>query len=390
MSIDERGAKHDVKVTGGDVWLFARAPLTGTIDIYPGALIAHRIGSKYAEMPLAAAPRSDLVIVGQATNTVRATSATWATDTLVAANTDGDPMKVCIEGDGWLIRGLATGTGINALTANDIDSIVYAYDNSTLYKTDNGGTLSPAGTLSCVDTVTGLCTLDLRAPKAAVIANGSAGAQETPRAVVTTLAANTVTAGVLTYAAVGAFGTQDGVSTLDAGDTVFIQAGTTNLASPSSAGPWEIQTLGTASVIHVMRRPSWWAYGSPIKQSARVRIGGEGTLYGGSTWQSFAANTAVVGTTDPAMYVDQVTQVATLVAGTFTISNVAIRSATKVQLTFARTTPNTSSLTVGGYDPTTITPGALGTASLVYQAKVGAGSINNADISTGLFTVRNF
>lgn len=387
-ALSERDFPREEKMTGGMTTLYMRVP-TATIELFRGGLVAHRLGSKLAEIIDPAAPRSDLVIVGWADNYVRCTTTAWSSDATIAADADDQPLTVNIKGDGWIARGFDVGAGVNALTANDIGRVVYAYDSNTLYKTDNGGTLSPAGTLACFDTVDGLASLDIRSPSAAVIANASGSARETPRAVVTTLAANTVTAGVMSYDAVGAFAVQDGVTCV-VGDTVFVQAGTTNLDAAADAGPWEIQTLGTASVIHVMRRPSWWAHGSPIKQSAQVVIGGEGTLYPGSTWQSFAANTAVVGTTDPAMYPDQVTQQKTLVAGTTTISNVPVRLAAKTQVTFTRTTPDTVTLTANGYDPSTLTPGALGTASVIIQAKVAAGTINVADISVGNVTIRNF
>lgn len=387
-ALSERDFPRDEKFTGGMTTLYMRVP-TATIELFRGGLVAHRLGSKYAEIIDPAAPRSDLVIMGWADNYVRATTTAWSGDANVAADADDQPLTVNVKGDGWIGRNFDVGAGVNALTANDVGAIVYAYDSNTLYKTDNGGTLSAAGTLACFNSVDGLASLDIRAPKAAVILGASGAAQEAPRAVVTTLGANTVTAGVMSYDAVGAFGTQDGVSTLIAGDTVLIQAGTTNLDAAGDAGPWEIQTLGTASVIHVMRRPSWWAHGSPIKQSARVRIGGEGTLFAGSTWQSFAANTAVVGTTDPAMYPDQVTQSITLVAGHVAVTNVAIRSATKTNYIMRRITANTTTLTLE-YVPLSITPGAIGTATVDVTAAVAAGTINVADISTLLLSIVNF
>jgi hypothetical protein len=391
-ALSERDFPRDEKMIGGMTTLYMRVP-TATIELFRGGLVAHRIGSKLAEVIDPAAPRSDLVIVGWADNYVRATTTAWSVDATIAADADDQPLTVNVKGDGWLGRGFDSGAGVNALTANDVDAIVFAYDSNTLYKTDAGGTLSPAGRLACYDTVNSLATLDIRAPKIAnllnAVAAGGSGGVEVPRAVVTTLAANTVTAGVMTADAAGAFGTQDGVSTLVAGDTVFIQAGTTNLDAAADAGPWEIQTLGTVSVAFVLRRPSWWAHGSPIKQSAQVRMSGEGTLYPGATWQSFAANTAVVGTDDPVMFADQVTQSIVLVAGHLAVTNVAIRSATKTNYIMRRITANTCTLTLE-YVPLTITPGALGTATVDITAAVAAGTINVADISTLLLSIVNF
>lgn len=393
-ALSERDFPRDEKFTGGMTTFYVRVP-TATIEIFRGALIAHRIGAKYAEIIDPAAPRSDLVIVGWADNYVRATTTAWTGDASVAADADDQPLTVNVKGDGWIARNFDVGTGVNALTANDVDAIVFAYDSNTLYKTDNGGTLSPAGRLACFNTTDSLASLDIRAPKIAVSLNvgASGGTAETPRAVVTTLAACTSSGGVLTANAVGAFGTQDGVSSLVAGDTVFIQAGTTNLPAATDAGPYEIATLGTASVINVLRRPAWWAHGSPIKQSARVRIGGEGTLYAGSTWQSFVATGKIVGTDDPAMYVDQVTQSVSLGGGSpvghIAITNVPILSVTRTNYIIRRKTAATPSLTLE-YAPLSITAGALGTATVDITAEVAAGTINTADGSTLLVSIINF
>ncbi|MEI8256526.1 MAG: hypothetical protein WCJ30_12710 [Deltaproteobacteria bacterium] len=391
-ALTENGYPREASKPGGDTTYYVRY---GSLPVFRGALVAHRIGVKNAEVIDGANPRSDLLVIGVACNYVPSTTvAQWSQDTTIAADADDRPLTVDVEADGWIHRNFDLGTGVNALSAQDIGSIVYAFDSNTLYKTDNGGTLSPAGVLSCFDTANSLATIDWRTPSIGAILNaasiGGGGTAETPRAVVTTLAACTASGGALTANAVGAFGTQDGVATLAQGDTVFIPEGTTNLPSAADAGPYEIGTLGTASVINVLRRPSWWSHGAPVKQSARVRIGGEGTLYAGTEWQSFIATGRIIGTDAPLMYPDQVTQAVTLVAGTATIATVPVRLAAKTSVNVTRTTPNTSTLTVGGYGPSTLTAGALGTASVVIQAKVAAGTINNADVSTLNVAIVNF
>ncbi len=110
----------------------------------------------------------------------------------------------------------------------------------------------------------------------------------------------------------------------------------------------------------------------------------------GTTWVVTNTGTSVVGTTTFTMFPRSVTQSITLVAGTATITNVPVVSATKTGVYGVRTTANTSTATTGGYHPVgAMTPGALGTASIVYDATVAAGTINNADISTLAVTIVN-
>jgi len=115
----------------------------------------------------------------------------------------------------------------------------------------------------------------------------------------------------------------------------------------------------------------------------------EGTLFAKSSWKITTTGAIVVGATALAAYPGRVTQSVTLVAGTVTVSNVPILSATKSGVAFTRTTANTTTATVA-YNPSTLTPGAVGTASLVFQAQVAAGTLNNADLSTGNLTIINF
>jgi hypothetical protein len=177
--------------------------------------------------------------------------------------------------------------------------------------------------------------------------------------------------------------------TLVAGDEVFIPEGTTNLDAAALAGPYTVMTVGDGSTAFVLQRPAWWADGAVISRASDVKIA-EGTVYIGSTWRTFAAKGTIVGTDAPLAVPDYVGQAVTLVAGTVTIANVPLRSATKSTLTINRTTANTTAATDGGYHPSTLTPGALGTASIVVQAQVLAGTINNADISTLNVGVRNW
>ena len=214
--------------------------------------------------------------------------------------------------------------------------------------------------------------------------------ENTVSAVATALPANTVTAGVMTVTANGAFPAQDGVS-IALNDVILIPVGATNLTSAVDSGPWQVTTLGTASTQAVLHRPSWWSQGSYVLPSQAIFVGpgaGASSLYGNTEWRAMGTSAIVVGTTTPSLYPREVTQSFDLVAGTHTISNVPVLS-TKSDLIVSRTTPNTTALTVA-YNPYTLTPGVIGTASVVVDAQIAAGTKNVADISTLTVTVRNF
>lgn len=215
------------------------------------------------------------------------------------------------------------------------------------------------------------------------------------RAVVTTLQVyGGSTTGILTETANGAISGADGV-TLAVGDVVFIQEGTTNLTAASDAGPYVVSALGGASAKWVLTRPSWWQTGATIQQSQVIDVSGEGTLYAGTSWRAFCGKAQVVDTNDPVFWVREVTQSITLAAGTATISNVGIRSASKSNVFLTRTATGGTVTSTIAYCPTAagangITAGALGTGSVVVQAVVAAGTIENADTSTLAATVFNW
>lgn len=211
------------------------------------------------------------------------------------------------------------------------------------------------------------------------------------RAVVTSLAANAgTTTGVLTANANGALATQDGVSTLAVGDNVFIQGGTTNLGAAADSGPWQIQSLGSASSKWVFARPSWWTHGAAMTLAQKIQIGGEGTFWAGTKWTSYAAPASAVDTTDPAFYVDEVTQQITLVASAATIANVGIRSASKFSLIFDYTGTGAIAATVGYGQTGAATPGYIGTASIAIAALAsGMAKNGTTDVSVVNVTTKN-
>ena len=190
-------------------------------------------------------------------------------------------------------------------------------------------------------------------------------ASTTARAVATQIPAYTgTTTGVLTASATGVFGAVDGV-TLALGDVVLVPEGITNLSAASDAGPYQVTTLGASGVKWVLTRVAGWATGQAMTLGASVKIGGEGTLFGGTTWKSFAAKGSVVDTTAPALYPEKVTQQITLLTGTSgkAITNVPIRSAT-ASSAIATYVSGTAASTTVSYGQGVITPGTLTTATV--------------------------
>jgi hypothetical protein len=289
-----------------------------------------------------------------------------------------------------------SGTGVDLITQANVGGIAWIIDDQTLGLTNGGGARSPAGIIVQVDSDGGVwCEMSLSTAATLLALLGTAAASTAmyARAVVTALsgAYTGSTTGTLTASANAAFGTQDGVATLAVGDVVWLQEGLTNLTAASDAGPYVIQSLGSASSKWILSRPSWWASGAQIPQHP-VDIGPEGTFWQGTQWKSFAVKGSnTVDANAPKAFVGCVTQSVMLVAGTVTISNVGILSASKTGIGATRTTANTCTATTGGYQCNGApTAGAIGTGSVVVFATVAAGTINNADVSTLSVTITNW
>lgn len=179
---------------------------------------------------------------------------------------------------------------------------------------------------------------------------------------------------------------RDGITYIQ-GDTILL-AGQT---AKAQNGLYQVG-LVTAGTAPLTRMPEFATGVSIDKGEVPVfELGPEGTLFGNTLWKTNLAATLIVDTTAFDLFPRQVTQSVTLVAGTVTVTNVPILSATKSNFLASRTTANTSTATTGGYHPVgAVTPGIVGTASLVFDATVAAGTINAADISTLSLTIINF
>jgi len=211
------------------------------------------------------------------------------------------------------------------------------------------------------------------------------------RAVMTTISGTYAGTGTskLTASANAAFGTMDGVSTLAVGDTVLLQGGSLNSHSITAAdtGPWVIQSLGGASAKWVLVRPSWWATGAVMPLMAQIKVGPEGTLFGGTTWTSWAVAGKVIGTDDPTFYPDTVVTQVTLASSTATLATVPIRSATASGFFFSlAAVGGTNTNTVGYGIIAAPTPGYVGTATLAVDA-VASGQTKNGSSDTSIVSV---
>lgn len=192
---------------------------------------------------------------------------------------------------------------------------------------------------------------------------------------------NVVTTNVASLAAFTVAG-NDGITNVE-GDLVLLTAQTT----PAQCGPYVVGVVGGGTA--PLTRPDWFTTGATFVPGPQSSIYvTDGTIFSGTWWDSKKTSAGVVGTNDPLYYVRSVTVAATLVAGTVTVATIPLFSATKSSAQLQLVTPNTVSSTIG-YTTPTLTPGKIGTASIVVRANVAAGTINIADVSTLALTVQN-
>lgn len=194
-------------------------------------------------------------------------------------------------------------------------------------------------------------------------------------------ARNVVTANVANLVSFTVAG-NDGITNVQ-GDVVLLVGQTTG----AQHGPYVVGAV--AGGLAPLTRPDWFSAGDAFRPGAPTSVYvTEGTIFSGTWWDSKKTTAGVVDTDDPLYYVRRVTVAATLVGGTVTISTIPLFSATKSSVQLQLVTPNTVASTVT-YSTPTLTPGKIGTASIVARANVAAGTINAADVSTLAVTVQN-
>lgn len=179
---------------------------------------------------------------------------------------------------------------------------------------------------------------------------------------------------------------QDGVTGIET-DLVLLA----NQTGGDESGVYVIGAVagGTAPLTRV----AWLPATAVVRGGYTVHVE-EGTLFADTNWFIAEAGAITIGTTAHHWYPESITQSVILVAGTVTVANVPVLSATKSAVVLTRQAANTCAATDGGYHATTggatgITPGVVGTAAVIIEACVLAGTINNADISTLHATIIN-
>lgn len=359
---------------------------------YSGLLVGRRKGSRLCEIPSATAPRNDLIIEGvieyiESPPFTASSTADSNGGAIDAITRQPQNMRIVAAPCGWFDQ---TGTTI---TEDHVGMSAYAVNNNTVSLSDANGTLSRAGT---IDRVNGAGKVSLVFDNSIddVAGGDDTDNEPTVRCVITALGAYTgAGTGTLTVTATGALASQDGI-TVALGDEVWLPeyTGTANSSVnvlAADSGPYRVSTLGATGVSAVLTRPDWWTHGAAMPLGAAVKVA-EGTLFGRTIWDVGAAKGSTIGTTDPDAYPRSVTRSVVLVAGHLAVTNIPIRHATrKSNFLTSRLTANTSTLTVGGYHPLSISAGPIGTATVDMTACVAAGTINVADVSTLLLTITN-
>lgn len=280
----------------------------------------------------------------------------------------------------------ANSTGAAACGLTTLGQYVYSAGGAVASALDAAGTLPLLGVMYPGGASTGL-----RADgQVAVFIGGATPYQTNPELAAGTSAfraRNVAAAGNVAALTAFTVAGNDGVTNV-AGDVVVLLEQTT----VAQNGPYVVGSVATGTA--PLTRPDWWPAGAALFSGTVIRLGAEGTVFKNTSFRAMvAADSLVVGTTDPKLYPAEVSGVTQLGAGTFTISTVPIFSA-NTQVELFRKIGNTCTLTVGGYHPTTggatgITPGIRGTAAVIVEACVAAGSINNVDVSTLHWTVIN-
>jgi hypothetical protein len=293
-------------------------PVAAATKIYANSIVAMNT-SGYA---VPASASSSLVVIGRAINSVDN-----------SGGAAGDQV-VNIEQGAF---DYAIASGANALTASMVGQVVFAQDDCTISKTDQGGTLPVAGVFLALYTPANSSTtraiVQIGPSSMAGVIDGNGFKAFTARAVITSLAAYAYSNGVITASANGAIGAQDGV-TLVVGDVVILPAVTAGAATiaASDVGPYIVSAVGSASAKFVLTRPSWWQHGAAIPVGKSVSLSGEGTKFSGSEWKSLSA-AGVVGTDDSKLYPGVVKGSQALVAGAATVSSLFVWTAAQASAT---------------------------------------------------------
>lgn len=170
---------------------------------------------------------------------------------------------------------------------------------------------------------------------------------------------------------------RDGVTYVQ-GDVVLL-AGQT---SKSQNGLYYVGAVASGSA--PLTRVPDFATGTVLAAAQTCEVS-EGTLFAQTTWKITTAGAITVDTTNHDWYPRAVTQQITLAASTFTVSNVPVLSATKTNVVCSGSVGGTPIAGTVGYGPVgALTPGTVGTASIVLDA-LASGMAKNGTTDTSVF-----
>lgn len=338
----------------------AQYPVAASTTIYAGTLVAVN-ASGYA---VPASASLAITVIGRAEKTVTNTSA--------AGFGSAGALDVLVRKGTFFLT--CSGAGISS-----VGKMAYVVFDNEVALTDGSGTRPPAGKIVKYDADTssntyGQVAVEIGMPS---LSDGAAAAG----GVLDLRVDGVVTANVADLAAFAVGTNTDGLT--------HVEGNVVALVAQSTAAQNGLYLVGAVSGgTAALTRIGSLATGDTIAVGAvRFAVSG-GTVFGNTDWKNTAAGT--VGTNDLAFYPGRVVREAVLVAGTLTISNIPILSATKSFIGITRKTANTTASTISYATNGAATPGALGTAAVTVFATVAAGTINNADISTLEVCVINF
>jgi hypothetical protein len=272
-----------------------------------------------------------------------------------------------------------SGAGVDLIAAKNVGQPCYAVDDNVVALTDGNGSRPFAGVIFPFDSnnVTPVQVgIGAAFPASDPAAGGSSAFKA--RGVVF---ANVAALATFTVAA------NDGI-TYAKGDVVLLTAQTT----AAQNGPYVVGTVGGGTA--PLTRPAWWNAGAPIVQGTTIQVGTDGTIFGGSEWKALCAQSKVVDTDDPVFYPRVCKGTVTLAAGTITLGSTQglfLKSTTASAVMITRNTKGAGTTAVEYYAPVANrTAGVSGTAAVVINAAVAAGTIDNTDTSSVDFLVTNW
>lgn len=171
-------------------------------------------------------------------------------------------------------------------------------------------------------------------------------------------------------------------------DVVLLQAQTI----ASQRGPWVVGPV--VAGLAQLSRPSWWASGAIIPSGQSINVGGEGSVFANTVWQSMPLTgmSTTVDAADPELFPRRMAGSLPLTNGQVTLTQMPIRSQFTA-FTVSRKLVNTVANTVM-YAPTNnggsgVIVGAIPTGQVTFEACLAAGTTNVADQSQIFWTMNN-